>query len=306
MSETVSAESRELTKECGFVSVEIPAHPKAQELCDAIIASDLAFVVAGKVDMEKVSEFWQQNCAGLPNIPERSPKFFPQLLAGKFVTSIDNDLVTSGTPYRPAFGTPSSFLMMDFPEFDSGNTDQESRAITGETKKIMQELFGREAVDWFTRDEINTALWSDHDQRIPSAKATAFKRKLISSNENPDEYELRLMEYSEYVRLANKYEFGKHGFSTHMDGYLRLDEDRHLFLKKSSAELAESAKNNNLDWTKKFTLPAGTRNSMISGDVVYGGAAKISACWRGSSFVKDGGGCAVRLVLSRKLTKSHI
>ncbi len=81
-----------------------------------------------------------------------------------------------------------------------------------------------------TRDEINQALWSDHDARIQSPKAKQIIQELLTGTGtalDPDDFELRLMRYDEYARAASSQGYGQKELWTWFDGYYALGEGAH-------------------------------------------------------------------------------
>lgn len=116
---------------------------------------------------------------------------------------------------------------MDFPEFDYNNAPEKAAALSPETKKILQALFGTEDFTNLKRNDINSALWSDHENRIPSDKAREVITELLGPGQNPDDYELRLLRYDEYARASSQ-GYGHKNLWTHFDGYY-AHEDGHRY-----------------------------------------------------------------------------
>ncbi len=281
-----SAEARKY----GFSEISIEAHPKAQALVSAIYARDSAYVTLHKAgdpdpdststppdiltaDKYKLNEtaikaYWLANCANLPDTPEKSLWYFQALADHRLSNTIDLDSAATinnpSKPHHPAFGQKEFLLAMDFEEFDYNNAIDKQSAITPQTKKILQALFGKDDPTSITRDEVNTALWSNHEARIQSNKARTIIKELLPAGENPDNYELRLLRPDEYQRASQSLGFGQKNLWTHMDGYYVHDD--------------------------------GNRSFLIGGHRDYGGAAYVDRSFRDAR----GGGIGVRLVLSRK------
>ncbi|MEK7529912.1 MAG: AAA family ATPase [Patescibacteria group bacterium] len=280
-------------KEYGFSEMKIEAHPKAQAIVDAVYARDSRFVtthpigspdpdsttnpkVALIADKYKLNEsvlktFWRQDCPDLPNTPEKSLWYFQALAEHRLSNTIDgdnpNNLTNPSVPLITGFGQKAFMLAMDFKEFDWNDTQEKANALTAQTKKILKTLFNTKDLTSITRDEVNTALWRDHDARIQSSKAKAVISTLLGSSANPDDYELRLMRPDEYQRASQTQGYGQKNLWTHFDGYHAHDD--------------------------------GPRYGLVGGFRGNGGAADVADDHRGVR--RDS--LAVRLVLSRKSSK---
>jgi hypothetical protein len=275
-------------REYGFAPLEIEPHQKAQELVDALYARDARFVTIHnpgdpdpddasktlieqkiKLNEQALKDYWEMHCSDLPNTPVRSKWYFEALAQHMLSQTIDgddpNNLNNPITPHIPTFGQKSFMLAMDFPEFDSNNSIEKQTALSSQTKQILNALFGKEDPTSITRDEINEALWSDHDARVQSDTAKAVIQELLGPSANPDEYELRLMRPDEYQRAAQTNNYGQKSLWTHMDGYYTINDGL---------------------W----------RRGLIAGGRLCGGASAVATGTRNSSL----GDFAVRLVLSRK------
>ncbi len=277
-------------REYGFAEMKLEAHPKAQELIDAVFARDSRYVTlhkAGDPDPDSTSTpqatltadkyklkkdaltaYWQQHCPDLPNTPEKSLWYFEALADHRLSATIDNDdpnnLNNPTHPAHPLYGSKEFLLAMDFKEFDYDNSTEKASALTPQTKKIFKTLFGTQDPTNITRDEVNTALWKDHESRTPSDKAKAVIRELLGSSANPDDYELRLLRPDEYQRASASLGYGQKNLWTHMDGY--------------------------------YVHDGGRRDGLLGGGRHDGGSANVG---RGHRAYRSGGD-AVRLVLSRK------
>jgi hypothetical protein len=281
---------KEKAHDYGFKETTIEAHPKAQEVSDAVFVHDPRFVnihKAGSSDPDStdippavltqdkialneqaLKDFWQANCQDLPNVPEKSMWYFKALAEHRLSNTIDSDdpnnLDNPTSPLRGTYDQTSFMLTMDFNEFDYDNTADKASAITPQTKKILKTLFNTEDPTNITRDEINDALWSDHEKRTHTNKALDVIKELLGATANTDDFELRLMRPDEYQRSAQDQTYGQKNLYTHMDGYHAPD--------------------------------GGHRNGLLGGNRLYGGAADVG-CARRSDQVRS---FAVRLVLSRK------
>ena len=265
-------------REYGRVEVELPPCPKAQELFDKIIANNLAFLgTDGTLNREEVQRYWDANCTDLPNIPDKSWRYIENLAAGLISDTIDGD--SGKTPTKkhiPDFGKGEFFLVMGFLDFGRNDSLQKQAALSHPSMKILKPLFNKEDPTSIPREEINTALWEDHDNRIQSTKAKAIIAELLGSGISADDpeidnYELTLIRQDQYARLpagqaglAQTKNYGKKNLWTHFDGY-DIRED-------------------------------GKRNGLIGGDRGCGGAARVGTYWRG----RRDASVAVRLVLQRK------
>ena len=256
------AYDREKAGELGFAELSVEAHPGAQEIVDAVYGRDPRFA-----DEAAIKAFWAANCAGLPDVPGSSMQFFKNIAEHRLSDSIDGDDRATATspsrPHVPRLGSPGFVLAMDWAEFDYDNAAQKATAITPQTKALMRRLFGAENVTNVSRETVNSALWVDHDARVPSAKALEIIRELVPG-QDPSGYELRLMRYDEYARAAESRGYGKKNLWTWFDGYVGHG--------------------------------VGPRSGLIGGYRDDGGAANVGSNLRGGRY-ED---IAVRLVLSRK------
>ncbi len=276
-------------QEYGFSELKVEKHEKSQKIIDAVYTRDPKYVTLHRVgttdpdsattpkavltvDKYKVNEDvlkqdWLLVCPDLPNIPEKSMWYFQALADHRLSNTIDNDDPNNTTnptkPHIPKFGKDSFMLAMDFPEFDHNDTIDKQAALTPQTKKILKTLFGTEDPTGLSRDDINSALWFDHENRIQSPKAKAVIQEL-SQGQNPDDFELRLMRYDEYVRASKTQGYGQKNFWTHFDGY--------------------------------YVRGGGFRDGLIGGNRDYGGSARVDAGLRGDRY----DGLASRIVFSRK------
>lgn len=259
---------RKKAREYGMEAVEIPAHAKAQELCDKIIAHDSAFVDGTTLKNDAIKQYWNIHCQDFPNMPEKSWWYFENLASGNIADTIDNDSSTTTTKkHIPHFGEPTFLLAMDFPEFDWDNAQQKQQALNHPSMEIVKKLFNKNDLTAITRDEINTVLWTDHDARTQSSEAKKIIAELLNTQVNdPDinNYELRLIRQDEYARMEQIKHYGKKKLWTHMDGY-SIHED-------------------------------GKRYGLVGGDRAHGGAAHVVYYWRAYRIDAN----AVRLVLQRK------
>jgi hypothetical protein len=277
------AYDRAKAREYGLVEENIPAHPKAQILIDKLMTKDSAYVTEHKAgqpdpaDPNKtlaedktilnnpaIEKYWQDNCPDLPNIPEKSMWYLKQLVTGKITNTINNDdKNTPGDPHQPDFAHPEFLLAMDWAEFNwSDATDKET--AKNKSQAIITKLFpGKQGVTAINRNEINEALWADHDQKIQSDTAKALISELTQQGE-PSDFELRLIRQDEYVRLAQAKNWGQKDLWTHFDGY-NFHGD-------------------------------GARDGLLGGHRAGGGAARVDDGWRDDRH----GSCALRLVLARK------
>ena len=219
---------KEKAKEYGFTKLTIEGHPKADELLRLIYGCQPPFVTTNPdgtvtVDMDAIKLYWQQHCQDLPNIPEKSDWFFKAIADNRLSNTIDSDDATKiGQPsnaHVPAFDKPEFLLAMDFHEFDYDNAAEKQANITPQTKAILKKLFNQENPTSLKRDDINTALWEDHEQRIHSPKALQIIRELLGPTANPNDYELRLLRFDEYARAAKISGYGQKNLWTHFDGY---------------------------------------------------------------------------------------
>jgi len=255
--------------EYGMAEVRLEAHPKAQELFDKIIGRDGAFFgTDGTLNREEVQRYWDANCTDLPNIPKESWRYIEHLAAGLISDTIDGDSGKIPTKkHIPDFGKGEFFLAMDIPNFDYNDSLQKQAALSHPNMKILKQLFNKEDPTSITREEINTALWEDHDNRIQSSVAKTIITELLGiqvTDPDIDKYELCLGRPDQYARIGSKWDFGKRDMYTHMDGYT-IRED-------------------------------GKRDGLVGGDRGRGGAAYVGSYWR----VSRGDAFAVRLVLQRK------
>ncbi len=265
---------KEKAREYGFSEMTIEAHSKAQELSDAIFERDPRFVVvgsAGKIALnnQAVRIFWQTNCQDLPNVPGKSIWYFQALAEHRISYSIDSDdpdnLNNPTSPFKGTYDYKSFLLVMDYKEFDHDDVADKTSAITPQTKKIFKTLFNTEDPTSIARDEINTALWQDHENRIHTPKVLKIIKELLGSSEDPGDFELRLMRPDEYQRSAHIQNYGIKNIYTHVDGYYVHDD--------------------------------GLRQSLFGGRRTLGGAARVGSGHRAD----QSQGYAVRLVLSRRL-----
>ncbi|KKW33484.1 MAG: hypothetical protein UY76_C0001G0003 [Candidatus Uhrbacteria bacterium GW2011_GWA2_52_8d] len=243
-------------REYGFSEMKIEAHPKAQELIDAVHARDARFVTTHKVgdsdpdsttnpkailaaDKHKLNEdalkaYWLAECSDLPDIPEKSFWYFKALADHRLTNTIDgddpNNLANPTRPHIPDFGQKAFLLAMDFKEFNFDNADEKTAALTPQNKRILHTLFGIEDPTKISRNQLNQALWSDHEGRVQSDKAVAVIRELLLAGENPQDYELRLLRFDEYARLASSQDLGQKNLWTHFEGYYAHDGGRRLGL----------------------------------------------------------------------------
>ena len=225
---------KEKAREYGFSEVTIEAHPKAQELSDAIFERDPRFVVvgsAGEITLNKqaIKDFWQTNCQDLPSVPEKSMWYFKALAEHRLSHTIDSDdpdnLNNPTSPFKGKYDQESFMLTMDFEEFDFEDIAGKQAAITPQTKKILKTFFNTEDPTSITRDEINAALWQDHENRTHTPKALKVIKELLGSNkDNADDFELRLMRPDEYQRSVQDQGYGQKDIYTHMDGYYVHDD----------------------------------------------------------------------------------
>ncbi|MCR4313812.1 MAG: hypothetical protein NUV84_01020, partial [Candidatus Uhrbacteria bacterium] len=284
------AYDRKKAKEYGFSELAIEAHRPAQQIIDAIYARDSRFVTLHKTgspdpdstttppailtaDKYKLNQAalkaeWNKNCPDLPNVPEKSLWYFKALADYRLSNTIDgddpNNLTNPALPHIPGFGQRSFMLAMDFNEFDWDNAADKQAAITPQTKAILRKLFNTEDPTNLKRDGVNTALWSDHENRVPSTKAKEIIEEFLGAGENSDDFELRLLRYDEYARAASAQGFGQKNLWTYFDGYYAHDD--------------------------------GHRSGLHGGYRVLGGAARAGHGHREARH----DGLAVRLVLSRK------
>ncbi len=281
------AYDKQKAKEYGFSEMKIESHEKAQQLVDAIYAREPAFVVIHKigdkdpddknkiltqekikVNLDSVKLYWSQHCPDLPDAPEKSSWFFQALAEHRLTNTIDADDVTTITtptsPHIPAFGQSEFLLTLDFKEFDWDNATDKQAAITPQTKAILKKLFGTEDPTNLKRNDVNTALWSNHENRVPSTKAKEVIAELLGAGTNPDDFELRLLRYDEYARAAATQGFGQKNLWTHFDGY--------------------------------YAHGVGPRAGLNGGLRGYGGAGRVGHDHR----ELRGENLAVRVVLSRK------
>jgi hypothetical protein len=287
---TPFAYDRLKAKEYGFSELKVEKHEKAQKILEAVYARDPSLVTlhrAGtpdpdseitppatlatdkyKINEQALKDAWTSECPDLPNIPEKSIWFFQALAEHRLsqtINSDDPDFLKIASHHIPDFGHDSFMLVMDYPEFDYGNDSEKQQALTPQTKKILKLLFNTEDPIAITRDEVNQAIWSNHDSRIQSDKAKAVIRELLQQGENPYDYELRLMRYDEYSRAASTQGYGRKNLWTQFEGY-------HVHYD-------------------------GRRNGLDGGDRGYGGAASVDGdAPRDVSNVD----LALRLVLSRR------
>lgn len=264
--------SKEKAKAWGFSEVKIEAHEKAQEVMSAIYNRQAPFVERDpsgtlSVNEQALKDFWSQHCSDLPNIPEHSIWFFQSLAEHRLSLTIEDDTKETVThpsiPYLPSFNTKEQLFVMDYPEFDYNNETEKQQAITPETKHILQSLFRTNDPTNLSREDINTALWSDHDKRIPSDKAFAIIQSIVGRTRS-HLYELRLLRYDEYARIAKSQGYGNKRLWTHFEGYRGYDD--------------------------------GLRWGLLGGDRDYGGAAGTGNDHRDYRC----GDLSARLVLSRK------
>jgi hypothetical protein len=264
---------KEKAREYGFSEITIEAHPKAQEVSDAIFAHDPVFVEVdpeGKITINEqaIKDFWQTNCQDLPNVPEKSIWYFQALAEHRLSNTIDSDdpnnLNNPTSPFKGTYDQKSFMLTMDFKEFDHNKSTEKSSALTPQTKKILKTLFNTEDPTGITRHEVNIALWSDHEKRIHTQKVLNVIKELLGPTANPQDFELRLMRPDEYQRSAQAQGYGKKNLYTHQDGY--------------------------------DVRGGGRRNGIMGGYSPFGGAANVGSDHRW--FMAPD--CAVRLVLSRK------
>ncbi len=272
------AYDRAKANEYGLTEVTVKGHPKAQELIDKLMDKDQSFtkteqqpdptdakkkITVTVFDPEKVKAYWTAYCADLPNIPEKSIWYFEQAYAGRLADTIDSDSKTTLTAkHTPHFGNSEFMLAMDWPEFDWDNAAEKNSAVKP-CAAIMKRLFGKDDMTVITRDEINAALWQDHDRRIPSNGARAVMAELVPGQDN-NQFELRLINYDEYARAVEDKGWGEHNLWTHADSY--------------------------------FFHEGGARRGLFAGYRGAGGAAYVGSDWRGARH----DGAAVRLVLARK------
>ncbi|MDI6809861.1 MAG: AAA family ATPase [Candidatus Eisenbacteria bacterium] len=287
---TPFAYDRVKAREYGFSELKIEKHEKAQAIIDAIYNRDPRFVTifrAGspdpdstatpkallttdkyKVNKQALKTAWAQDCRDLPNTPEKSFWFFQALVEHQLSNTIDSDDPNNFTnptkPHFPQFRQDSFLLAMDFSEFDYDNQTDKRDALSSETKKILQTLFNTKDPTSITRDEVNKALWTNHETRTQSPQARAVVRQLLGFGANPDDYELRLMRYDEYARASQTQNYGQKNLLTYFDGYYVYDN--------------------------------GHRGGLFGGDRGYGGAARVDAGARAPGTEN----LAVRLVLSRR------
>ncbi|PIZ94524.1 MAG: hypothetical protein COX81_03415 [Candidatus Magasanikbacteria bacterium CG_4_10_14_0_2_um_filter_37_12] len=269
--------------EYGMAEVRLEAHPKAQELFDKIIGRDVAFLgTDGTLYREEVQRYWNTHCTDLNDpttdatLPEKSWLYFEQLAAGRISDTIDGDSGKTPTKkHTPHFGKSNFFLVMDFPEFDWDNEEEKKDALRHPSMKILKQLFDKEDPTAIIRDEINTALWEDHDKRIQSKRAKAVIAELLGiadvNDPEIDNYEFTLIRQDQYARLsagqagmAQTKNYGQKDLWTHFDGYV-IRED-------------------------------GERSGLVGGDREDGGAADVGYDWRDNRSDV----IAVRLVLQRK------
>ncbi|MBI5369577.1 AAA family ATPase [Candidatus Uhrbacteria bacterium] len=289
-SRTPFAYDKAKAKEYGFSELKIEKHEKAQEIFMAVYNRDSAFVThynigdrdpdstttppavltteKWKVNKTALQDKWNTNCPDLPNIPEKSMWFFQALTEHRLAQTIDNDdldFLKIAKEHIPDFGTDAFLLAMDYPEFDYTNDQEKQSALTPQTKKILQTLFNTQDPTNITRNGINIALWTNHDQRFQSQQAKAVITELLkNTNQNPDDFELRLMRYDEYARAAKTQSYGNKNLWTHFDGY--------------------------------YAHGDGRRRGLIGGSRGDGGAARVGRDPRAARYDNLG----VRLVLSRK------
>ena len=285
------AYDRAKAREFGFTEMTVEAHPKAQVLIDAVFARDPRFVTTHRAgspdpdststppavlakDKHKLNEaalkaYWASNCRDLPPTPEKSLWYFQSLADHRLSNTIDSDdpnnLTNHTKSHIPGFAQRAFLLAMDFKEFDYDNAAEKASALTPQTKKILQTLFGKEDPTSINRTEVNAALWSDHESRIQSPKAKAVIADLLHADQNPDDYELRLLRYDEYARAAQAQGYGAKNLWTHFEGYNAHD--------------------------------VGHRYGLVGGYRGNGGAGDVSDYLRGLRNEL----LAVRVVLSRKL-----
>ncbi len=271
--EKAFAYDKEKAAELGFSELRVEAHPKAQELMDAIYNRDPRFMKAhaggGTVpDENTIKAYWQENCADLPFVFGGSDLFLYRVAEHLLSDTIDRDVDTTPQTmtrsHIPRFSQAEFVLAMDWKEFNHEDATEEAAAVSPQTRAMFKRLFGQEGVVDISRDTLNRRLFSDHDERVPSERAIKVIRDLIGPGQDPNDYELRLMRVDEYVRVATSKEYGRKNLWTWLDGYARLSDEH--------------------------------RAGLVGGNRQSGSVAGISAEYR----VKQGRNTAVRLVLSRK------
>jgi len=273
-------------KEYGMEQLDIKGHTKAQELVNALSCQDPGFskveqrpdpkdnkktIDVTVVDLEKVKRFWVAHCGDLPDIPKKSPWYFEALWNKQIVSTINNNEASVlGVFAPPRFGESGFLLVMDWPEFDCDNPADREKAHQHPSVKLLKELMSNDTLTDISRDDLNAALWQDHDARVQSVKAKEIVAKLLGVKANDpsiEQYELRLLRYDEYARSANDKGYGEKNLWTWFDDYYQRD--------------------------------VGHRSGLIGGNTDNGGAAFVYYYPRDSADVR----IAVRLVLSRKSQK---
>jgi MoxR-like ATPase len=262
----------------GFAKVELESHPKAQELIAAIVAKDSRFETIEQIDPtdpimgnksvldpQKVKEFWATHCTTLPPIPEKSMWWFYALYNGRLDKHINSDDKNApALPDVPDFLSTGAMFVMDYPEFDYDNQQQIDVAKNHPSMEILKTFFSTDDPTNISRDTVNTSLWEgDPDRRVQSTAAKNIVDNILGTNAH-QQYELRLMHYDEYARLAQSQNYGTKNLWTHFEGYQQYDD--------------------------------GLRQGLISGYVGNGGAANVGSYSRDSVNVD----ISVRLVLARK------
>jgi hypothetical protein len=232
-------------REYGFSELKVERHEKSQKIIDAVYARDPKYVTLHrvgttdpdstttpkailtvdkyKVNVDVLKQDWLSICPDLPNIPEKSMWYFQALADHRLSNTIDtddpNNINNPTVPHIPKFGEDSFMLAMDFPEFDYDNPAEKQSALTPQTKKILKTLFNIEDPTNISRDDVNQALWINHERRIQSSKALSVIRELVPLGEDPNNFELRLMRYDEYTRAASSKGYGEKNLWTHFEGY---------------------------------------------------------------------------------------
>jgi hypothetical protein len=289
---TPFAYDRARAQEYGFSEMNMEKHEMADRIVRDIYNIDSAFVTRHnvgdtdpddpsktlttekwKVKEDALKTYWDNNCSDLPNVPEKSMWLFHALADRRLSETTDGDDLDFhkiAKAHIPDFGSDTFLLAMDYQEFDYNNAQEKANALTPQTKKILKTLFDTEDPTSITRDEVNAALWSDHERRIHTPKARQVIQELLGSTGNLDDYELRLMRYDEYARGAKDSGWGQKNLWTHMDGY--------------------------------YASADGRRNGLRGGLRRYGGGACVGGNWRcnRADFV------GVRVVLSRRNPLSAI
>ncbi|MEK7083843.1 MAG: hypothetical protein AAB932_01260, partial [Patescibacteria group bacterium] len=176
------------------------------------------------IRIDRVIEYWNEHCADLPPLDKGKNEWFFWLLAmGRLTDTVDgNSRTVVGRRHVPDFGHPEFLLCLDWPEFDPENAEEVARAEAHLGMKIFKESKFSSGTDpkGPKRYEIDITLWEgDCNKRIQTAAMKQVVRELLTREENPDDFELRLIRYDEYVRVAHDKNYGQKDLLTHFEGY---------------------------------------------------------------------------------------